>query len=66
MRRVARIAGKAWIAAAFIAVLAVGAWELFHGFRGTIIPVWGGFGELYVFALAGLPGYILWKWGSAA
>ena len=65
MRKIARLIGIAWMAAAFAAVLIVGFIELFfNGGTGLIIPIPGGFGEVYVIAALALPGYGLYAWGS--
>ena len=64
MRRIARWVGIAWMGTAFVSVLVVGFIELFfNAGRGIIIPLPGGFGEIYILLALGAPGYLLYAWG---
>ncbi len=64
MRKTVRGIGILWMGA----MVAIGVWlgfaGLFGGKSGILFE--SGFGDIWILAIAGLPGYFLWKWGGAA
>ena len=59
----AKIIGAAWIAA----VVTFGVWL---GFAGVFMGVGGlifesGYGDIWILAIVAVPGYFVWKWGTA-
>ncbi len=65
MRTLARWIGGLWLGAAFLAVMAVGfvEWQR-PDHMGVIIPVRGGFGEIYILIALAVPGGLLLSWGE--
>ena len=64
MRKVAWGIGILWMGA----MVAIGVWL---GFAGLFLDMAGilfesGYGDIWILAIGALPGYFLWKWGSAA
>ncbi len=64
MRKVAWRIGILWM----WVVVAIGLWL---GFGGLFLGIGGilfesGFGDMWILAILGMPGYFLWKWGGAA
>jgi hypothetical protein len=65
MRTIARWIGGLWLGAAFLAAIVV---SFINGARadhmGTIIPISGVFGDVYIYIALGIPGVILLAWGE--
>jgi hypothetical protein len=61
MRNIAAALGIAWVAAAVIAMFYWG-WLESQGAPGIIFK--SGIGDVYVFAVAAIPGYFLYRWGN--
>lgn len=65
MRTVARWIGGLWLGAMFLAIMVIGFIEWGRpGHMGVIIPVRGGYGEIYLLVLLGMPGAALLAWGE--
>ncbi len=65
MRTLARWIGGLWLVAAFLAAMTVGfiEWQR-PDHTGVIIPVRGGFGEVYILVALAVPGIVLLSWGE--
>jgi hypothetical protein len=65
MRIIARWIGGLWLGAAFLAAIVV---SFIDGARadhiGTISPISGVFGDVYVYIALGIPGALLLAWGE--
>ena len=65
MRTIARWIGGLWLGAAFLAAMVV---AFINGARadhlGTIIPISGVFGDVYIYIALGIPGALLLAWSE--
>jgi len=62
----ARLVGQVWTALIVLGVLVVCLFELMPSFdHGTILSVHGDLGQMYLLAALAMPGYALFRWGSA-
>jgi hypothetical protein len=65
MQTIARWIGGLWLGAAFLAAMVV---AFINGARadhlGTIIPISGIFGDVYIYIALGMPGALLLAWGE--
>jgi hypothetical protein len=64
MRKIARKIGGILFIVTALAALAFWGWKILRGFQGNIVPAWGNFGDVYVFAGIGFLGFLLWSWGA--
>ena len=62
MRRVAMAIGILWMGALVVVGLWLGFGGLFFGVSGIVFK--SGFGDIWILAIYGIPGYLLWRWGA--
>ena len=62
MRAVATGLGVVWMGVIVAAGLWLGLRETFFDEPGILFA--GGYGDIYILAIVGIPGYLLYRWGT--